>query len=144
MIIDDLWDSHGPSRHDLEVLERIGRHRRAFQRLRPGDEYQTTVRNRLLDLLDVMEETVCEEGCSAPSLAEAWQRVDELEARYWESARKPAPAEADPAPAGPQALAPFAASRPRPGAETSASPGPRAPGEAMLAANERDRSPKAA
>ncbi len=31
-----------------------------------------------------MEEILYEEGRSAPSLAEAWQRVDQLEKLYWE------------------------------------------------------------
>ncbi len=93
MIIDDLWDSHGPSPADLKVLERLERHRRPFERLRPDSEHQTTVRNRLLGLLNDMEETLCEEGRSAPALARGWQQVDELEALYWDSTGKK-PAEA--------------------------------------------------
>ncbi len=90
MIIDDLWDSHGPSPADLKVLERLERHRRPFERLRPDSEHQTTVRNRLLSLLNDMEETLCEEGRSAPALDRGWQQVDELEARYWQSTGKKA------------------------------------------------------
>ncbi len=84
MYIEDLWDSDGPSRADLRVLERLGRHRRTFEDLKPDDQHQATVRELLLSLLDVMEETLCEEGSGAPSLAWGWQRVEELEARYWE------------------------------------------------------------
>ena len=84
MIITDLWDAAGPSPADLNVLERLGRHRRAFEAVKPADEHQATVRERLLSLLDDMEETLCEEGRSAPALAEGWQRVDELEARFWQ------------------------------------------------------------
>ncbi len=65
-------------------LESIRRHRRAFRACRPAGEHQSTVRERLLGLLNEMEEVLREEGRSAPSLAEAWQRVDELEKRYWE------------------------------------------------------------
>ena len=96
MIIDDLWDSHGPSRADLEVLERLNRHREAFQPLRPQGEHRITVRNRLLGLLNDMEETVCEEGHAAPSLAQGWQLVDELEALYWEDPAE-TPAASEPA-----------------------------------------------
>ncbi len=92
MIIDDLWDSHGPSTADLKVLERLGRHRRVFEELRPQGEHQATVRNRLLSLLNDMEETLYEEGSSAPSLARSWQWVDELEASYWADTRPEAPA----------------------------------------------------
>ncbi len=35
MIIDDLWDSHGPSRAGLKVVDRLGDHREAFEALRP-------------------------------------------------------------------------------------------------------------
>ena len=84
-IIDDLFDSHGPSRADLKELDRIGRHRCAFEKILPSGERQATVRNRLLSFLDDMEEMVCEQGHEAPTLAQAWQRVDELEALFWES-----------------------------------------------------------
>ncbi len=83
-MIADLMDSQGPSRADLEELERIEHHRRVFTLQEPEDEHQTVVRGRLLQLYADMEEALCEEGYRAPFLAEAWQRVDELEKRYWE------------------------------------------------------------
>ncbi len=127
MIIDDLWDCHGPSRADLKVLERIGRHRRAFEDLTPAGEHLTSIRERLLALLDVMEETLCEEGRSSPSLAEAWQRIDELEESYRED----------------EAAAPsHSASRPKAAVVLDTNPSPDA--ETPLAANDSARSPKAA
>ncbi len=84
-IIDDLFDTHSPSRADLQELDRIGRHRCAFEKIIPAGAHQASVRNRLLSFLDDMEEMVCEQGHDAPALAEAWQRVDELEALFWES-----------------------------------------------------------
>ncbi len=83
-MIADFIDSRGPSRADLRILERIGRHRRALESQKPEDEHQTVVYQRLMDYFDVMEEVVCEEGPGAPFLVEAWQRVAELEARYSE------------------------------------------------------------
>ncbi len=135
MIIDDLWDSHGPSASDLKVLERLGRHRRAFEALEPAGEHQTTVRERLLSLLDVMEETVCEEGRSAPSLAEAWQQIDELEKRYWEGEATAGEAAA--------AAPPPSAFRPEPAVPGAVSASPE-DAAAPLAANQPVRPPKAA
>ncbi len=85
MTVKDLFDTHGPSRADLEELERIGRHREGFRRAQPANPHQTNVRERLFHLLDAMEEVVCEEGHAAPSLEESWRQVDQLEALYWES-----------------------------------------------------------
>ncbi len=84
MMIADLFDSRGPSAADQRVLERLRRHRRAFHQLDPDGEHQAAVRERLLGLLDDMEECVYEDGGAAPAVAESWQLVDELEARYWE------------------------------------------------------------
>ncbi len=86
MTVKDLFDSHGPSRADLEVLERLERHRNAFAAVQPGNRPQAHVRERLLNHLDAMAEVVCEEGHAAPSLEESWQQVDQLEALYWENA----------------------------------------------------------
>ncbi len=80
----DLLHSDGPSRADLKELERLESRRRALEELKPEDEHQVTVRKLLLDYVDVMEEIVCEEGRKAPFLAEGWQRIEELEARYRE------------------------------------------------------------
>ncbi len=80
----DLLHSDGPSRADLKELERLEHRRRDFEELKPEGEHQATVRKHLLDYIDVMEEIVCEEGRHAPFLAEGWQRIEELEARYWE------------------------------------------------------------
>ena len=139
MNIDDLWDSHGPSAADLNVLERLGRHRHAFESVRPAGEHQTTVRNRLLSLLDEMEEIVCAEGGSAPALAEAWEQVDELEARYWEtghpsspSARPDSAAQGGP---GRSSARPPKILRQGP-ARAAAGPHPDAAAEPSLAANE--------
>ncbi len=129
MIIDDLWDSHGPSPADLKVLERLGRHRRAFQDLTPAGEHQTNVRERLLSLLNDMEETLCEEGRSSPSLAEAWQRIDELEKSYWEGEAAAAPPS-------------HSASRPEPAVVVDTNPSQDV--ETPVAANDSARSPKAA
>ncbi len=163
MTIDDLWDSDGPSPADLKVLERLGRHRRAFEALEPAGEHQTTVRNRLLGLLDDMEETLCEEGRAAPALAEAWQRMDELEARYWESAEADPPAPQNRASGSASRPNPTEADRPpgrgRPAPQTRASapqtlaarsalppdpPGPEGAAETSVAANDPISSPKAA
>ncbi len=132
MIIDDLWTAHGPSAADLKVLERLGRHRCAFEAVKPVGEHQTTVRDRQLSVLDDMEECVCEEGHAAPALAQAWQVVDELEARFWEDAAETpvpqtrasgSPSRPNPAKAGPprgrgrsatQIRAAGSASRPNP------------------------------
>ncbi len=84
-IIDDLFDTHGPSRADLQELERISRHRCAFEKIIPAGAHQASVRNRLLSSLDDMEEMICEQGHEAAALAKAWQRVDELEALFWQS-----------------------------------------------------------
>ncbi len=90
---EDLLDSHGPSAADLEVLESIARHRRAFGALRPKGQHQTDVRERLLNRLDDMEEMVYEDGISGSALAECWREVDELEALYWQGvAEETAPA----------------------------------------------------
>ncbi len=90
---EDLLDSHGPSAADLEVLESIARHRRAFGALRPKGKHQTDVRESLLCRLDDMEEMVYEDGSSASALAECWREVDQLEALYWRDvAEETAPA----------------------------------------------------
>ncbi len=82
--IADRLHSPGPPPADLRELERLEDRRLAFEELKPEDEHQVTVRKLLLDYIDVMEEIVCEEGRHAPFLAEGWQRIEELEARYWE------------------------------------------------------------
>ncbi len=82
--IADRLHSPGPPPADLRELERLEDRRLAFEELKPEDEHQVTVRKLLLDYIDVMEEIVCEEGRKAPFLAEGWQRIEELEARYRE------------------------------------------------------------
>ncbi len=132
MFTDDLSDSYGPSRADLDALEHIEHHRSGFERARPAGEHQNNGRNRLLSLLDDMEEMVCEEGSSAPALAEAWQQVDELEALYWEGAETSAEAER-PRKRGGRDSQPRSASRPGP-VRLSARPQPQAANEASSAA----------
>lgn len=90
MMTDDLWTADGPSFADLEVLESLAHHRRGLERIKPQNEHQDSVRNRLLSLLDEMEDLLCEEGHEAPQLAESWERVDELEALYWQIGEAPA------------------------------------------------------
>ncbi len=129
MYIDEFWAARRRSPDNLLAFARIRRHRRAFHACKPDGEHQFTVRERLLGLLDEMEEVVCEEGPWAAFLDEAWERVDELEKSYWE--------------AGPAAPAAGSESRPAAVVVTAAGPSPEG-SEAPVTANQPERSPKAA
>ncbi len=123
--LDDLWDAHGPSAADLKELERLEEHRVAFIEMVPEGEHQTSVWRRILEVLDDMEECLCEEGRGAPALAEGWQLLGELEARLWEQA-------------APRTEAPVSPSRPHPaGSATGRSP-------KGITANQTISSPRAA
>ena len=81
MIIENLRTATGPSTWDLYALERLGRRRRAIEAAVPADEHQARVRAHLLATLDLVEESLCEEGRHASIVAEGLQVLDALEPR---------------------------------------------------------------
>lgn len=81
MIVEDLFTEPGPSPQDIRALERLTRRRAAIEALEPEGEGTQCIQDRLLSTLDLMEESLCEEGHRAALVAEGWQQLDELEAR---------------------------------------------------------------
>ncbi len=78
MIIEDLWTDPGPSRRDLDVLDRLASRRAAIEAVEPADEDQASVRAHLLETLDVMEEALCESP-HAGVVDEGWQELEAWE-----------------------------------------------------------------
>ncbi len=76
MTAGDPW---GPPRRAVRNLERLARHRAAIEAVEPADDDQTYVRTHLLEILDVMEEALCEPGRRIAFVAEGWQELETWE-----------------------------------------------------------------
>ena len=79
MITDDFWTSKGPTPTELRAVDRLSRHRRALEEMTPTDEAEALVKTRAIDLLEDMEECLCEEGSGARFLAEGWRQLERFE-----------------------------------------------------------------
>ena len=75
-----LLTDRSPSRRDLRMLELLARRRAAIEAVEPADEDQIYVRDHLLEILDVMEEALCESP-HAGVVDEGWQELETWEPR---------------------------------------------------------------